>query len=83
MSDQKPDIYSNKQFREALERNWQERNQEQRERAYDWDLIVATCYEVIRDCPDPFIRCDAAMLLQKICSRDDLNVVKGRISDHG
>ncbi len=53
-----------------------QRVQEQHDRYRDWDQIVATCYEVIRDCPDPLVRRAAARLLHTMCSRDDLNVVK-------
>lgn len=34
--------------------------------ADDHDLIVATCFEVIRDCPDPAVRLRAARLLANL-----------------
>lgn len=32
----------------------------------DLKLIVDTCYEVIRDCPEPAVRLDAAQLLSHV-----------------
>ena len=33
------------------------------QRRADFELIVYTCLEVIRDCPDPAVRMEAAQLL--------------------
>lgn len=34
------------------------------QRQADYDLIVSTCFEVIRDCNEPQVRLEAARILQ-------------------
>ncbi|WP_260497157.1 hypothetical protein [Pseudomonas aeruginosa] len=66
------------QLRDAVKREiqWKDYVQEQREREYDRNLIVSTCHEVMRDCPDPEVRLQAAMLLERLRPWNELNVVK-------
>lgn len=39
------------------------------QRRADYDLIVSTCHEVIRDCGDPQVRMEAARILHGLNPR--------------